>query len=122
MGSGRRTTEPAAFLPLRPVEYQIMVSLADGDRHGWAILQDARERGEGSAVPGLATLYRALERMEVAGLIEAFDPPGGGREDERRRTFRLTRLGRAVASAETERLWVLVRAVRGSGLYGGRGA
>lgn len=119
MGSGRKTTEPAAFLPLRPVEYQIMVSLADGDRHGWAILQDARERGEGSAVPGLATLYRALERMEAAGLIEAIDPPGGGREDERRRTFRLTRLGRAVASAETERLWLLVRAIRGSGLYGG---
>lgn len=113
---------PADLLPLRPVEYQVMVSLAAGERHGWAILQESRDRGEGRAVPGLATLYRALERMEAGGLIEATEPQNAGRAEDRRRTFRLTPFGRAVAAAETERLSVLVRAVRGSGLFEGGSA
>ena len=82
MGIGGR--DPDAFLPLRAVEFQIVLSLSEGDKHGYAIIQDARDRGEGAAVPGLATLYRALRRLESEGLVER---PGGGGDlaEERRR-------------------------------------
>ncbi len=59
------------LLPLRPVEFHILLSLAGGERHGYGIMQDAKERGE--AVPDVGTLYRALARMVDQGLIEAGD-------------------------------------------------
>ena len=115
MGIGGR--DPDAFLPLRAVEFQIVLSLSEGDKHGYAIIQDARDRGEGAAVPGLATLYRALRRLESEGLVER---PGGGGDlaEERRRTLRLTRLGRRVARAEARRLSRMLSAARDYELLG----
>src|ERR1051326_4810674 len=91
------------LLPLRPVEFHILLSLADGERHGYGILQDARERGE--AVPDIGTMYRALARMVDQGLIEAAEwRPAPDSGDERRNYYRITDVGMRIARAEARRL------------------
>lgn len=99
-----------SFLPLRPVEFHVLLSLATGERHGYGILLDAEERGERIDV---GTLYRALARMVDRRLIEpgSIDPA-----DERRNNYRMTPLGLEVARAETARLAALMRAARLGGL------
>ncbi len=109
------------FLPLRPVEFQILLSLSSRELHGYAIIRDAELRGEGSAVPGLATLYRALRRLKKSALIEEAGDADAGSHDagvdgSRRRVFCLTETGRAVARAEAQRLEKLLRAARHSRL------
>jgi DNA-binding PadR family transcriptional regulator len=105
-------------LPLRPVEFEILVSLGRGPRHGYAILQESEERGEG--VPGLTTLYRALQRMAERGLIEGVDTDA---DDRRRDVYALTALGRRVAEAEARRLEALLGVARAGALLGpGAGA
>jgi DNA-binding PadR family transcriptional regulator len=104
-----------SLLPLRPVEFQILLSVAGGERHGYGIMQDARERGE--AVPDVGTLYRALARMVDQGLIEAGDPqPAPDADDERRNYYRITSVGMKVAKAEARRLEALTRQARIGGL------
>src|SRR5262245_30225708 len=103
------------LLPLRPVEFQILLSLAAGERHGYGMMHDARERGE--TVPDVGTLYRTLARMLDQGLIAA----AGSRraadaDDERRNYYRITDLGMRVAKAEARRLEALTRAARIGGL------
>jgi len=110
MDRDRRT---GTLLPLRPVEFQILLSLAGGERHGYGIIQDARERGE--AAPDLGTLYRALARMLDQGLIESTDSRPAS-EDERRNYYRITDGGVRVAQAEARRLDALTRAARLGGL------
>ncbi len=109
--SGR---QPEEFLPLSPQEFQILLSLADRDRHGYGIMQEVAERTGGDMRLGPGTLYGAIKRMRGPGLIEE----AGEREegDERRRYYRLTPLGRAVAMAEAGRLASLVAAARGKRL------
>src|SRR5262245_46401245 len=103
------------LLPLRPVEFHVLLSLAEGDRHGYGIMQDAKERGE--AVPDVGTLYRALARMEDQGWIAAAAAPADAEGDgERRRYYRITPLGIRVAKAEARRLEALTRAARLGGL------
>ena len=103
-----------SLLPLRPVEFHVLLSLAGGERHGYGIMQDAKERGE--AVPDVGTLYRALARMVDQGLIEAADAPSSDDDDERRNYYRITPLGLRLAKAEARRLEVLMRAARLGGL------
>jgi len=103
---------PDRFLPLRPVEFQILASLSRTPRHGYAILQGIEARGEGKAVPGLATLYRAILRLERDGLITRAKEDTGAPEDESRRTYALTPLGGNVVAAEASRLADLVDLVR----------
>lgn len=94
-----------AHLPLTPVAFEILLSLAVGPGHGYAIMRDVEERtgGRTSLHPG--TLYRALGRLEDAGLLAETDAPEEDEdEDERRRYYRLTRLGRRVVEAEARRL------------------
>jgi DNA-binding PadR family transcriptional regulator len=103
-------------LPLRGVEFHILLSLAAGERHGYGILQDIEARGEAS-VPDVGTMYRALARMVESGLIEATarrPAPDGG--DERRNYYRITSTGMRVARAEARRLESLMRAARLGGL------
>lgn len=104
---------PQQHLPLRPVEFQVLVSLSQGDRHGYAILQEVETRGAGGAVPGLATLYRAIVRLEKEGLIARAKDGPVDITDERRRIYTLTRLGRAVVDAEARRLAPMVDLVKG---------
>ena len=104
------------FLPLRPVEFHVLLSLAAGERHGYGIIQDAEARGS-MAVPEVGTLYRALRRMQDQGLIGASAPRGVPEAyDERRHYYRITPLGLQVAQAEARRLAALMRAARASGL------
>jgi DNA-binding PadR family transcriptional regulator len=103
------------FLPLRPVEFHILLSLAEGERHGYGILRDARERGE--AAPDIGTMYRALARMLDQGLIEQVEARrAADADDERRNYYRITPVGLKVAKAEARRLEGLMRAARTGGL------
>ncbi len=102
---------PADHLPLRAVEFQILARLFQGENHGYAILQGLKKSRAGMKVPGLATLYRAIARLEKQSLIARADGATSGPEDDRRRIYSLTPLGRAVASAEARRLAPLVKLV-----------
>ena len=114
----RDRRRPDDLLPLRPVEFHILISLARGARHGYGIIQDAERRGE-ARIPDVGTLYRALRRMRERGLIDESDAPEGGARDERRNYYRITPFGLKVARAEARRLDSLIRAARGSGLMEG---
>lgn len=101
-------------LPLRRVEFHILLSLATGERHGYGIIRDIEARGD-STPPDLGTMYRALARMVEAGLIEA---AGRRAEDgeERRNNYRITNTGVRVARAEARRLETMMQAARVGGL------
>jgi DNA-binding PadR family transcriptional regulator len=102
-----------AHLPLRPVEFHILLSLAAGDRHGFGIIEDIEARGD-VAVPDVGTMYRALARMVESGLIEAAPSPESA--DPRRSYYRITAPGVRVAKGEARRLDALARAARLGGL------
>ena len=107
----------AGMLPLLPATFHILVSLADEDRHGYAIIQDVAARTGGSIRLSPGTLYRSIQRMLEDGLIVETDKrPSPEDDDERRRYYRLTTLGAAVAKAEAARLMDLVRMARARGL------
>lgn len=104
------------FLPLRPVEFDVLLSLSAGERHGYGIIQDAESRGL-DAVPDVGTLYRALRRMQDNGLIdESARRKAADANDERRVYYRITPLGRRVGQAEARRIAALARAAIDGGL------
>jgi DNA-binding PadR family transcriptional regulator len=108
------------YLPLRRVEFHILLSLAAGERHGYGIIQDIEARGE-TSVPDVGTMYRALARMAEAGLIEAAARrPAPDSGDERRNYYRVTTTGTRVARAEARRLEALTLAARHGGLLSGK--
>ena len=93
---------PDAFLPLPPVWFDILLALAGGDLHGYAVMQEVTRHSDASLHPG--TLYRALARLLESELIEErAERPADG-DDERRRYYRLTALGRVVARGEATRM------------------
>ena len=93
--------------------FEIALALAAGERHGYEIMQDVERRTDGKISLHPGTLYRALGRLLDQGLIEELDErPAAGEDDERRRYYRLTPLGQAVARAEVERLASQVSAAR----------
>lgn len=104
--------DPRSFLPLRSVELDVLLSVADRSRHGYGILQDADERSGGRPGFEIPTLYRALRRMRDAGLIERAEAPADEDGDPRREHWRATVLGREVLREEIRRLEVLVVAGR----------
>ena len=114
-----RKARPEDHLPLPPPTFHILLSLADAERHGYAIMREVTERTGGSVRLGAGTLYGAIKRLLEGGLVaesdERADPAMG---DERRRYYRLTSFGRAVARAEAHRLEDLVRAARQKKLIG----
>jgi DNA-binding PadR family transcriptional regulator len=108
---------PTDFLPLRPVELEILITLAAGERHGYAIIQETEARSDGVLRLETGTMYRALRRLVHDGLAaptprRAADTSG----DERRRYYAITPLGRRVATAEASRLEKLVRTARAARL------
>jgi DNA-binding PadR family transcriptional regulator len=106
---------PESYLPLTSVVFEILVSLAHGDRHGYSILIDVRTRAGEAIRPG--SLYRAIARLLDAGLVEELDErPDPDLDDERRRYYRLTDLGRRVAAAEAARLEAQLRHARAAHL------
>jgi DNA-binding PadR family transcriptional regulator len=101
------------FLPLTPAIAHILLALADGDRHGYAIMQEVERLTGGGLRMGPGTLYGTIKRMLTAGLIEEVDQrPDPDLDDERRRYYRATRLGIAVLEKETARMAALVSAAR----------
>ena len=104
------------FLPLQPAVFHILMALAEDDRHGYAIIQNVAERTGGAVKLSAGTLYRSIQRMLEEGLlVEIDDRPDPEEDDERRRYYRITPLGRNVARAEAQRLIDLVKMARASG-------
>lgn len=97
------TTDPHAFLPLTEVAFEILLSLADGERHGYDVMKDIERRTNGRLRLHPGTLYRAVARLLDDGLVEHGAREAGDPAD-RRRPVRMTRLGARVARAEAERL------------------
>jgi DNA-binding PadR family transcriptional regulator len=115
MGEGARG--PDEYLPLTPAMLEIVVALGDGELHGYGIMREVKRRTDGQRRLAPGTLYRSLRQMQERGLVaEAEVRPDPGLDDERRRYYRLTDLGKRVAVAEVERLEGLVRAARSKGL------
>jgi DNA-binding PadR family transcriptional regulator len=114
-----RSPAPTAdsFLPLNRDTFHILVSLADRDRHGYSVMQDVLERTDGALRLSPSSLYAAIRRLLERGLIEELaERPDPAHDDERRRYYRLTRIGRAVAVAEAQRLQRLLADARATGL------
>jgi len=104
---------PSDFLPLSPASHQILLALAGRDRHGYAILKAVDRQTEGAVRLGPGTLYAAIRRLEDQGLIgESPWRPDGDLDDERRRYYRLSSLGREVLKVETDRLEAAVKLAR----------
>jgi DNA-binding PadR family transcriptional regulator len=112
--------DPSAqsFLPLSPPVFHVMVALADGDRHGYAIIKDVAERTGGAQRLGAGTLYAILKRLLDDGLIAEVPRTSAETDDARRRYYRLTPLGRRVAKGEVDRLERAVASARASRLFG----
>jgi DNA-binding PadR family transcriptional regulator len=103
--------DPNRLLPLSPHQFHILLALTDRERHGYGVIQDIDQRTAGTLRIGTGTLYTAIARLVELGLIA-----DTGREDERRRYYRLLPLGRAVLKAETTRLEALVRHAHARGI------
>ena len=102
--------KPETFLPLKTNWFHILLSLASEDQHGYGIMQEVLDRTGGKVRLWPATLYGSLKRLIEAGLIEeSCERPAQEFDDARRRYYRLTRLGRRVLEAESQRLQELVR-------------
>jgi DNA-binding PadR family transcriptional regulator len=106
-----------ALLPLPPATFHILMALADQERHGYAIIQDVAARTDDELRMSAGTLYRSIQRMLEQGLIvETTRRPALRKDDSRRRYYRITPFGTAVARAEMRRLTQLVRLARARGL------
>jgi DNA-binding PadR family transcriptional regulator len=105
-----------SLLPLPPATLHILLALAEGDRHGYAIIQDVEARTGGALRMSAGTLYRSLARLVEQGLIRETTTRRTRSDDERRRYYRLTPFGTAVARADVRRLATLVHAARARGL------
>lgn len=92
--------DPAAYLPLTPALFYVLLSLVDGEKHGYAILKDVEQRTDGKVTLGTGTLYGIVKRLLADGLIRE----SAAGSTDRRRAYRLTAFGRKVALAEAERI------------------
>jgi DNA-binding PadR family transcriptional regulator len=112
--------DPDSLLPLKPVVFQVLLSLVDGERHGYGIVQEIAERSSARLQIEPGNLYRTLRFMLDEGLIQGSDRrPPPGQDDERRRYYRITAFGRQVASAEAARLVEVVAEARARNLLKG---
>lgn len=113
--------EVNALLPLPPATFHILIALAEGERHGYAIIQDIAARTGGDVRLSAGTLYRSVQRMLEQGLIEeSRRRPAPDEDDGRRRYYLLTGFGAAVVRAEARRLAQMVKLARASGLVPGK--
>jgi DNA-binding PadR family transcriptional regulator len=106
-------SDPQALLPLTPAVFHILLALADGEQHGYSIMQEVAARTGGKTRIGPGTLYGSIKRLLADGLIEeSGERPDPALDDQRRRYYRLTDFGRQVACAEAERLAQIVDIAR----------
>lgn len=109
-----RRSDPTPLLPLSPAVLHILVALAKGELHGYAISRDVEEQTDGALRLGPGTLYGSLQRMTDAGLIREVAAPAKaeGAHAERRRYYGITVLGRSALRADAERLAAAVQLAR----------
>lgn len=101
------------LLPLTPQMLHVLLALADGDKHGYAVIKEVARRTEGQVLLGAGTLYALIKRLLADGLIhESAERPDPSLDDERRRYYRLTEFGRDVAIADVNRLDAIVQQAR----------
>lgn len=113
----KSASEPNTSLRLTPAAFHIMLVLADGENHGYAIMREVAENTQGQVRLGPGSLYGTIKRMLADGWIEESDErPDPRLDDERRRYYRLTGAGRKLVQAEAERLEQLVKIARGKRL------
>jgi DNA-binding PadR family transcriptional regulator len=109
----RPPVDPRSFLPLTPLAFQVLLALADTERHGYGIILEVGERTDGLIRLRTGTLYTLLQRLLDESLIEESDiRPGPDQDDQRRKYYRLTDLGREVLAAEARRLEALISEAR----------
>ena len=107
------TKQPESFIPLTPAVFHIMLALADGEKHGYAIMQEVEAISHDQIKMGPGTLYGSIKRMIANGLIEeTLERPDPDLDDQRRRYYRLTGLGSAVLNEEANRLASLLKRAR----------
>jgi DNA-binding PadR family transcriptional regulator len=98
------------YLPLNHADFHVMLALADDERHGYAIMLHVEELTDGALRLGPGTLYTSIKRLLTAGMIEESDDrPDPELDDQRRRYYRLTKLGRKVLAAEAQRMQRMLR-------------
>ncbi len=114
------TLRPGDMLPLTPAVFHILLALADGEKHGYSIMQEVTRITDGTVRMGPGTLYGTIKRLLEARLIEeAEERPDPALDDERRRYYRLTAFGERVAQAEARRLANLLHIAQTKRLMGG---
>ena len=114
-----RHPDPTSLLPLPVSEFQILLALTDEERHGYGIKREVADRTGGDVQLGPGTLYGSIKRMVASGLIQESDErPDPEMDDERRRYYRITPLGKQVAVAEARRMERLVGIARAKRLIG----
>ena len=106
-----RPAEADAYLPLTPAVFHVLVALADGEKHGYAILKEVADRTGGKVQLSSGTLYAIIKRLLQDGLIDEIEERPD-QDDERRRYYGLTALGKRVAAAEAARMEALLSAAR----------
>jgi DNA-binding PadR family transcriptional regulator len=110
--------DPRSFLPLTPLTFHVLLALADDDRHGYGIIRHVVDGTDGLIQLRTGTLYTLLARLVAEDLVEESDARPEEGDDERRRYYRLTSLGRAVAGAEVRRLESLLKDARRKRVFG----
>ncbi len=110
-------TDVDRLLPLRSVDFLVLLMLTQGDRHGYGIMQDVERHSNGSTVLEAGSLYRTIRRlMDEKLVVESARRPAADQDDERRRYYRLTPFGKRVVAAEAMRLRELVRLAESTNL------
>ena len=105
--------DPRESLPLTPTVLHVLLALADGDKHGYAIIKEVRRRTDGEVELGASSLYTVLKRLLADDVVSETDErPDPSLDDERRRYYRLTRFGHAVVIAELQRLESVIMQAR----------
>ncbi len=110
-----KSTNPLSFLPLTPFAFQVLLALADCDRHGYAIIKEVEERSGGQVTLRTGTLYTLVQRLLDEQLISEVEAPSAAAdkpEDSRRRYYSLSPLGDAVLRSEAQRLEALIGVAR----------
>lgn len=114
------TPDPSSLLPLAPAHLHVLMALADGEKHGYAIMREVEAMTEGDVSMGPGTLYGAIKRMLKLGLIEESDErPDPELDDERRRYYEATGFGLRVLSAEAARLQQMVAVAKSKSVQPG---
>lgn len=113
-----RTRDPQEFLPLTPAMLHVLLALADGDKHGYAIIKEVSRRTDDEVTLGAGTLYALIKRLlSETMIVETEERPDPSLDDERRRYYRLTPFGRSVARAEVQRLETIVEQAHAKRLF-----